>query len=95
MSRRAAGRSCLKSAQKDATTCWRVNQRRQGRSLRSVCVRGGHMRVESTCRRDTSDTSGQPFATEQGKSRLPYIYFSFFIYLGIVRVCVCEASSLV
>ena len=68
-----------------------MNQWRQGRSLRSVCVRGGHARVESTCRRDTSDTSGQPFATEPGKSRLPYLYF-FFLYSFGDGVC-REASS--
>ena len=66
-----------------ATTCWKVNQRRQGLSLRSVCVHGGHVRAESTCRRDTSDTSGQQFATKPREVATP---FSFLYLFGN---CVC------
>ena len=44
---------------------------------------------ESTCRRDTSDTSGQPFATKQGKSRLPYISFFFLYFIWEL----CESVS--
>ena len=52
-----------------------------------VCVRGGHVRAESTCRRDTS---GQQFATEPKGSR-----DSLFLSLFIWELCVSgvEASS--
>ena len=73
-----------------ATTCWRVNQQRQGRSSWSVCVCSGHVPAESTCRRDTSDTSGQPFSNGTKGSR-----DSLFLSLFIWELCVSvvEASS--
>ena len=84
-------------AEKDATTCWRVDQQRQGRSfvvgvcaLRTRADRG-HVPAESTCRRDTSDTSGQQFSNGTKGSRDSL--FPLFFSLGIV--CVSDVGGLV
>ena len=47
---------------------------------------GGHVPVESTCRRDTSDTSGQQFSN--GTKGSCDSLFALFFSLGIVCVCV-------
>ena len=53
--------------------------------LRRTRADGEHVRTENTCRRDTSDASGQQWANAGREVATPFS-FLFFIYLGIVCV---------
>ena len=104
--RRACVRGLRESVCAEENTCRRRERRDdvlesepaapRGQFVVGVCAlrtRGdrGHVLAENTCRRDTSDTSGQHFADGTKGSRDSL--FPLFFSLGIV--CVSDVGGLV
>ena len=71
----------------------RATQRRQGRRVRSVCVRGGHARAESTCRRHERHQRPAVATEPREVATSSFIPLSFSLFVGELCVSGVEASS--